>query len=160
MYNKELRKDFIEGFGDRFVLFENGDCYDTEKEKWLNKSVNTNGYCKYYFTVNGKKYQKYVHRLVGLTFLENPNNYDEINHKDCDKLNNNLSNLEWCSRRYNLKNRRKYNKQNGTGCRYIYKEGNKYLLRLLDYKYYKFSNDLEELVNLRDSLLVIFNMFN
>ena len=42
-----------------------------------------------------------VHRLVAIAFCENPNNYDIVNHKDEDKLNNNASNLEWCTQKYN-----------------------------------------------------------
>ena len=40
--------------------------------------------------------------MVAVAFLDNPNNYKEINHKDENKGNNNVTNLEWCSRRYNM----------------------------------------------------------
>ena len=43
-----------------------------------------------------------VHRLVGLTFLDNPNNYEIINHIDENKLNNNAGNLEWVTHRQNI----------------------------------------------------------
>ena len=43
-----------------------------------------------------------VHRIVGMTFLPNPQNLPEINHKDNNPKNNNVSNLEWCTRKYNL----------------------------------------------------------
>lgn len=42
-----------------------------------------------------------VHQLIAKTFIDNPNNYKEVNHKDENKQNNNVSNLEWCSRSYN-----------------------------------------------------------
>ena len=44
-----------------------------------------------------------VHRLVAFAFLQNPNQYPQINHKDENKLNNKLENLEWCSVLYNNK---------------------------------------------------------
>ena len=44
----------------------------------------------------------YIHRLVALAFIDNPYNLLEINHLDEDKSNNNHTNLEWCSRKYNM----------------------------------------------------------
>lgn len=51
---------------------------------------------------NGKTYKKLVHRLVAMTFIPNKNNLPEINHIDKNVLNNNISNLEWCTRKQNL----------------------------------------------------------
>ncbi len=45
--------------------------------------------------------QQYIHRLIGETFIPNLNNYPNINHKDGNKLNNNVKNLEWCNASYN-----------------------------------------------------------
>lgn len=42
-----------------------------------------------------------MHRLVATAFLDNPNSFPVINHKDEDKSNNAVSNLEWCSYAYN-----------------------------------------------------------
>lgn len=49
-----------------------------------------------------KKKTVLVHRLVAAAFVPNPNNYQEVNHKDENKLNNNADNLEWCTRAYNM----------------------------------------------------------
>ena len=59
------------------------------------------GYLKVELNNNGKKKKYSVHRLVAQTFLDNPNNYPCINHKDENKNNNIVSNLEWCDYLYN-----------------------------------------------------------
>lgn len=59
--------------------------------------TNTKGYLR--VTLNKRQY--YVHRLVAITFLSNPTNLTQINHIDCNKLNNNINNLEWTSNQQN-----------------------------------------------------------
>ena len=58
-----------------------------------------------YFAVmcwyNKKHYCRKVHRLVAMAFIPNPDNLPEINHIDGDRSNNQVSNLEWCTRKYN-----------------------------------------------------------
>lgn len=69
----------------------------------LRQNKTRNGYLIVYFSI-GKKYQWHtVHRLVAETFLPNKDNLSDVNHKDGNKCNNKLENLEWCSRSYNIK---------------------------------------------------------
>lgn len=51
----------------------------------------------------GNKKDYKVHQLVAKAFLDNPCNYTVVNHKDGNPLNNNVTNLEWCSQKYNVK---------------------------------------------------------
>lgn len=70
----------------------------------IGRYIIENGYMKVnLYDVDGKCKKKYVHRLVAIAFIPNPNNYSEVNHIDCDKTNNHVDNLEWCSRKTNLK---------------------------------------------------------
>ena len=62
---------------------------------------NSNGYLKVKIYNHCKYKHKTVHRLVAQAFIPNPNNYPVINHKDCNKHNNRVENLEWCTYKYN-----------------------------------------------------------
>lgn len=55
------------------------------------------GYLQVRFSVDGEKSQPLVHRLVAAAFLPNPRRLPQINHKDGDKANNRIDNLEWCT---------------------------------------------------------------
>ena len=55
-----------------------------------------------YLRVQLKGKDFYIHRLVATTFIDNPLNFPQVNHKDENKKNNNFSNLEWCTKKYNM----------------------------------------------------------
>lgn len=59
------------------------------------------GYKQVVLCKDGKLKTHKVHRLVAEAFLPNPNNYPCVNHKDENRLNNNVNNLEWCTYTYN-----------------------------------------------------------
>lgn len=72
------------------------------KEKEVKGSVDSEGYKVVYLTVKPKKrIIKKVHRLVAEVFIPNPDNLPQVNHKDEDKTNNCINNLEWCTAKYN-----------------------------------------------------------
>lgn len=78
------------------------------KGRILKPSSEKGGYLKVGVKVDGKWTQKKVHRLVAQTFIPNPENLPEVNHKDCNRKNNNVENLEWCTHSYNRQYREKY----------------------------------------------------
>ena len=67
------------------------------KERISNGVIVKDGYLQVSLTINGKTTRKYIHRLVAEAFISNPNNLDTVNHKDHNKLNNCVDNLEWLS---------------------------------------------------------------
>jgi hypothetical protein len=70
--------------------------------KSLNKHIKNNYYQVCLRGKEGKKYLS-IHRIVAQTFIPNPNNFPCINHKDENKLNNAVENLEWCTWSYNAR---------------------------------------------------------
>ena len=71
------------------------------KERILKPGSDKDGYLQVGLYKNGEKKMCKVHRLVAQTFIPNPDNLTEVNHKDEDKINNKVSNLEWCDYSYN-----------------------------------------------------------
>ena len=61
----------------------------------LNTGTNSSGYEILQLKINGKRSTFLVHRLVAEAFIPNPNNYDHVHHRDGNKLNNRVDNLEW-----------------------------------------------------------------
>jgi hypothetical protein len=67
------------------------------KEHYVQGSKDSKGYLQLDARVNGKRIIKFIHRLVAEAFIDNPQHYNQVNHKDGNKLNNDVDNLEWLS---------------------------------------------------------------
>ena len=105
----------IPGFNGLYKISKDGDVvavartlynprYGTGKKKERRlKSYCSGGYMKVMLRENeGQKSRlRAVHRLVAMTYLPNTENFPQVNHKDGDKKNNNVENLEWCTASYN-----------------------------------------------------------
>lgn len=75
---------------------------NTGKEGILEGYDNSHGYLYVKLCKDGKDKQCRINRLVAQAFLENPEGYTDVNHKDKNTKNNCVDNLEWCTRQYNV----------------------------------------------------------
>ena len=99
--NKEIWRD-CKGYEGLYQVSNMCRVWSVRKQKYMNGTPDKDGYLRVHLTAkNGKVKMEKIHRLVALVFVENPSNYPVVNHKDENKQNNNVNNLEWCSTIYN-----------------------------------------------------------
>ena len=110
MSEGEVWRD-VHGYEGLYKVSDKGNIYSVRRlnsrgykcgGRVLTPTYNENGYLIIGLCKNGIKKSKRVHRLVAEAFVPNHNSYLEINHKDENKTNNNVENLEWCTREYNM----------------------------------------------------------
>lgn len=87
--------------------------------KLLNQHKDKAGYLRVTLCEKGKQHRIAVHRLVAMKYIPNPQNLPQVNHKDGNKQNNSVENLEWCDARGNQQHRR-----------YVLKVGNRKVKRV------------------------------
>ena len=92
-----------------YEVSNTGKVRSLKTNKILKLNKNKSGYIYACLCVNGVKKLVRVHREIAKSFIPNPNNLKEVNHIDGNKLNNNLENLEWCTREHNIKESFKLN---------------------------------------------------
>lgn len=142
----------------KYKVSDQGRVIHFYRNRWyvLKPSV-SDGY--YIVRIDGST--KRVHRLVAAAFIENPNKYPCVNHKDFNRKNNSVDNLEWCTQQYNVAyssvNMRKPKcvKPNKTKEKYIYQVYSKYrvFIRLANCYYDKVFNTLLEAITARNMVL-------
>lgn len=91
----------IENYNGEYQVSNLGRVYSVKSKKFLKPKTTSGGYLQVCLSKNGKHKNYYIHRLTAQAFLKNINNLPQVNHKDENPLNNNLSNLEWCTASYN-----------------------------------------------------------
>ena len=94
----------INGWEGLYEASTNGEVRNKITGHILVGDKNSCGYsriCLYNKFHNPSKQRFLVHRLIAETFIPNPNNFPEVNHKDLNINNNKVENLEWCTREYN-----------------------------------------------------------
>lgn len=109
MSGNEVWKDVL-GYEGLYQVSNKGNVYSVERRdvmgrKWgghtLKPASDKDGYLTVNLCKNGIIKNKKIHRLVSEAFIPNPNNFTQVNHRDEDKTNNNVGNMEWCDIRYN-----------------------------------------------------------
>ena len=100
--NNEVWKDIL-GYEGLYQVSDKGRLKSIGygKERILKLVKDRGGYLTVGLRKNGEVKTCKIHRLVAQTFIPNPDNLSDINHKDEDKTNNSVQNIEWCSAKYN-----------------------------------------------------------
>jgi hypothetical protein len=96
----EVWKDVV-GYEGLYQISNKGNVFSIYKGKPLKICTHPRGYLMCGLYKDGKQLTKRVHRLVAQAFIPNPDNLPQVNHKDENKGNNCVENLEWCTDEYN-----------------------------------------------------------
>ncbi len=90
----------VEGYPD-YEVSNKGNVRNINTNRVLKRRLSAQGYDRVRLYKNKVGKNEFVHRLVAIAFIPNPNNYPLVNHKDETTLNNSVENLEWCTYQYN-----------------------------------------------------------
>ena len=96
----EEMKD-IKDYKGEYAITRDGKVWSYKRKKFLKPRL-VGGYHQVVLCKDGKKKDLYIHRLVAEAYIPNPDNLPQVNHKDEDKSNNCVENLEWCDAKYNI----------------------------------------------------------
>ena len=92
----------VQNYEGLYAVTSCGKVYSYRSKKFLKPRKRKNGYLQVNLYKDGERKTCYIHRLVVEAYLPNPNDLPQINHKDENKENNALPNLEWCDISYNI----------------------------------------------------------
>lgn len=99
---EEIWRD-CKGYEGKYQVSNLGRVWSIKRQNYLTPHIHTKGYLQVTMMAkNGKMKQEYVHRLVALAFIPNPDKLPQVNHKDENKQNNHVDNLEWCTCKENI----------------------------------------------------------
>lgn len=88
---------------ENYMVNEFGEVYSIKRNKILTPKINHDGYLRIQLWKNGSCEFVGIHRLIAETFISNPDNKTIVNHKDGNKQNNVVENLEWCTQKENIR---------------------------------------------------------
>lgn len=82
---------------DNYLVSNLGKVLNIKRKTFMKTRLDKQGYEVLILQINGESVNCKIHRLVAMAFLPNIENYPQVNHKDGDKCNNTITNLEWCT---------------------------------------------------------------
>lgn len=91
----------IEGF-ENYEVSNLGKVRNIKSGRILKPQPHKDGYLTHLLYENNKQKRLYLHRIIATAFIDNPDEKPQVNHIDENKTNNDLSNLEWCTKRENI----------------------------------------------------------
>ena len=91
----------IENFEGLYAITSCGKVWSYRRKKFLKPATDKDGYLRICLCKDGQRKLCGLHRLVAEAYIPNPDNLPQVNHKDENKANNCLQNLEWCDIKYN-----------------------------------------------------------
>lgn len=86
----------------RYPNYQDGKVFSIAYKRFLKPQKNKSGYLFVTLCGNGKKKNKYIHQIVARAFIPNPDNKKFVNHKNLQKDDNDVSNLEWVTHSENI----------------------------------------------------------
>lgn len=99
----------IKGYS-HYRIYSNGRIYSEFVNRYITPTEDSSHYLQNTLVDdNGNRKTIKTHRLVAIAFLPNPENLPDVNHRDFNRKNNNVTNLEWCTAEYNVQYTAKFN---------------------------------------------------
>ena len=92
----------IKGYEGLYAVTEEGQVWSYRSNKFLSSKYNRYGYEQVILSNKGEQKTLSVHKLVAEAYIPNPDNKPQVNHKDENKANNNINNLEWVTAKENM----------------------------------------------------------
>ena len=91
----------IAGYEGRYAVTSCGKVWSYKSKRFLKPNTVRGGYMQVKLYKDNEEKDYYIHRLVSEAYIPNPDNLPQINHRDENKANNCIQNLEWCDAKYN-----------------------------------------------------------
>lgn len=138
---EEIWRDVV-GYEGLYKISNFGNVFSNYVSRIIRPGTTRDGYKYVFLSKNKEKKMNTIHRLVAKAFLDNPNNYPIVNHKDENPSNNRADNLEWCTVAYN----NTYNNAHIKRAQFLSKRV---------YRYNKYGNIFEEYASVQDASKIL-----